>query len=137
MTGDCHVRFCERLRGETPLCLLGERKEKRDKREYQVVSSKTQDCTKYKVPSTKKIVPSTKYLSAARQASSKYQDARLYEVPCGRLARKKMRAKTQDAAGTCLPAVVGINPYFFPQSSLTFTLGCCFAMSSSLAQGRR
>ena len=23
MTGDCHVRFCERLRGETPLCLLG------------------------------------------------------------------------------------------------------------------
>ena len=24
MTGDCHVRFCERLRGETPLCLLGE-----------------------------------------------------------------------------------------------------------------
>jgi hypothetical protein len=26
MTGDCHVRFCERLRGETPLCLLGERK---------------------------------------------------------------------------------------------------------------
>lgn len=29
MTGDCHVRFCERLRGETPLCLLGERKEKK------------------------------------------------------------------------------------------------------------
>ena len=28
MTGDCHVRFCERLRGETPLCLLGERKKK-------------------------------------------------------------------------------------------------------------
>jgi hypothetical protein len=26
MTGDCHVRFCERLRGETPLCLLGARK---------------------------------------------------------------------------------------------------------------
>jgi hypothetical protein len=26
MTGDCHVRFCERLRGETPLCLLGETK---------------------------------------------------------------------------------------------------------------
>ena len=26
MTGDCHVRFCERLRGETPLCLLGENK---------------------------------------------------------------------------------------------------------------
>ena len=24
MTGDCHVRFCERLRGETPLCLLGD-----------------------------------------------------------------------------------------------------------------
>jgi len=24
MTGDCHVRFCERLRGEIPLCLLGE-----------------------------------------------------------------------------------------------------------------
>ena len=23
--GDCHVRFCERLRGETPLCLLGEK----------------------------------------------------------------------------------------------------------------
>ncbi|MEW5844217.1 MAG: dihydrofolate reductase family protein [Bacteroidota bacterium] len=23
MTGDCHVRFCERLRGETPLDLLG------------------------------------------------------------------------------------------------------------------
>jgi hypothetical protein len=23
MTGDCHVRFCERLRGEIPLCLLG------------------------------------------------------------------------------------------------------------------
>jgi hypothetical protein len=23
MTGDCHVRFCERLRGESPLCLLG------------------------------------------------------------------------------------------------------------------
>lgn len=22
MTGDCHVRFCERLRGEIPLCLL-------------------------------------------------------------------------------------------------------------------
>jgi hypothetical protein len=29
MTGDCHVRFCERLRGETPLCLLGERKKKK------------------------------------------------------------------------------------------------------------
>jgi hypothetical protein len=28
MTGDCHVRFCERLRGETPLCLLGEVKPK-------------------------------------------------------------------------------------------------------------
>ena len=27
MTGDCHVRFCERLRGETPLCLLGAQKE--------------------------------------------------------------------------------------------------------------
>jgi len=26
MTGDCHVRFCERLRGETPLCLLGAQK---------------------------------------------------------------------------------------------------------------
>ncbi|MEW5843945.1 MAG: hypothetical protein AB1775_11855, partial [Bacteroidota bacterium] len=26
MTGDCHVRFCERLRGETPLDLLGETK---------------------------------------------------------------------------------------------------------------
>jgi len=26
MTGDCHVRFCERLRGETPLCLLGGKK---------------------------------------------------------------------------------------------------------------
>jgi len=25
MTGDCQVRFCERLRGETPLCLLGEK----------------------------------------------------------------------------------------------------------------
>jgi hypothetical protein len=24
MTGDCHVRFCERLRGEIPLGLLGE-----------------------------------------------------------------------------------------------------------------
>ena len=24
MTGDCHVRFCERFRGESPLCLLGE-----------------------------------------------------------------------------------------------------------------
>ena len=23
MMGDYHVRFCERLRGETPLCLLG------------------------------------------------------------------------------------------------------------------
>ena len=23
MTGDCHVRFCERLGGETPPCLLG------------------------------------------------------------------------------------------------------------------
>ena len=23
MTGDCHVRFCERFRGETPLYLLG------------------------------------------------------------------------------------------------------------------
>jgi len=23
MTGDCHVRFCERLAGETPACLLG------------------------------------------------------------------------------------------------------------------
>ena len=23
MRGDSHVRFCERLRGETPLCLLG------------------------------------------------------------------------------------------------------------------
>jgi hypothetical protein len=23
MTGDCHVRFCERLRGEIPLDLLG------------------------------------------------------------------------------------------------------------------
>ena len=31
MTGDCHVRFCERLRGETPLCLLGEQKKKRYK----------------------------------------------------------------------------------------------------------
>jgi hypothetical protein len=28
MTGDCHVRFCERLRGETPLCLLGEKRKK-------------------------------------------------------------------------------------------------------------
>lgn len=27
MTGDCHVRFCERLRGETPLCLLGGKKD--------------------------------------------------------------------------------------------------------------
>jgi hypothetical protein len=26
MTGDCHVRFCERLRGESPLCLLGEKR---------------------------------------------------------------------------------------------------------------
>ncbi|MDP3148533.1 MAG: hypothetical protein Q8N83_05330, partial [Ignavibacteria bacterium] len=25
MTGDCHVRFCERLKGETPFDLLGER----------------------------------------------------------------------------------------------------------------
>ena len=25
MTGDCHVRFCERLGGETPPCLLGEK----------------------------------------------------------------------------------------------------------------
>ena len=24
MTGDCHVRFCERLGGETPPCLLGD-----------------------------------------------------------------------------------------------------------------
>jgi hypothetical protein len=24
MMGDYHVRFCERLRGETPLCLLGD-----------------------------------------------------------------------------------------------------------------
>jgi hypothetical protein len=24
MTGDCHVRFCERLRGAIPLDLLGE-----------------------------------------------------------------------------------------------------------------
>ena len=23
MTGDCHVRFCERLAGATPACLLG------------------------------------------------------------------------------------------------------------------
>jgi hypothetical protein len=23
MTGDCHVRFCERLKGETPFDLLG------------------------------------------------------------------------------------------------------------------
>ena len=23
MTGDCHVRFCERLAGEIPACLLG------------------------------------------------------------------------------------------------------------------
>ena len=23
MTGDCHVRICERLAGETPACLLG------------------------------------------------------------------------------------------------------------------
>jgi hypothetical protein len=30
MTGDCHVRFCERLRGETPLCLLGARKNPRN-----------------------------------------------------------------------------------------------------------
>ena len=30
MTGDCHVRFCERLRGETPLCLLGENKKKKN-----------------------------------------------------------------------------------------------------------
>ena len=29
MTGDCHVRFCERLRGETPLCLLGEKKKEK------------------------------------------------------------------------------------------------------------
>ena len=29
MTGDCHVRFCERLRGETPLCLLGEIKKQK------------------------------------------------------------------------------------------------------------
>lgn len=26
MTGDCHVRFCERLAGETPACLLGDLK---------------------------------------------------------------------------------------------------------------
>ena len=24
MTGDCHVRFCERFRGENPLYLLGD-----------------------------------------------------------------------------------------------------------------
>lgn len=26
MTGDCHVRLCERLAGETPACLLGQHK---------------------------------------------------------------------------------------------------------------
>ena len=52
MTGDCHVRFCERLRGETPLCLLGERKKKetRGSIKYKVLS------TKYNVPSTFKIM---------------------------------------------------------------------------------
>jgi hypothetical protein len=37
MTGDCHVRFCERLRGATPLCLLGA-----SAREKKVTRAKTQ-----------------------------------------------------------------------------------------------
>ena len=55
MTGDCHVRFCERLRGETPLCLLGAQKEGL----YEVPSTMYQEeCTKKKVRSTKYNVPS-------------------------------------------------------------------------------